>query len=614
MISGRYDCVIVGSGIAGALIAKRLGSAGKRVLVIEAGEAIQPNINTYMERFYKATAKVPESPYPPDFVDSEGRLLDPGKIPAGRPTVLTLDGKSWKNPKQSYLIQKGSLAFASTYERIAGGTSRHWLGTCLRLVPNDFRMKSTYGKSDDWPSGLVDWPIGYSDLESWYCDAEAEIGVSADRKEQTYHGIEISRDYPMPALPKSRVDMAVANAIDGLTLEEGIRLTAEEVRGTPAARNSQPYQSRRVCAGNTNCIPICPIQAKYDPTITLNEAFNTGNVEIAYQTVANNVAVDENGRVTGIEYINYQDKGQLRRGSIQAKTFVIAANAIETPRLLLMSASRKGVANSKRNVGKYLMDHPLYLAWALMPQNSPIFPYRGPLSTSGIEITRDGAFRSTRAAFRIEIGNEGWNFPKDDPNVTTADFVTGSNDSGTNVSKQKLFGTALVQRLNSILTRQFRLGILVEQTPESTNTVSLATEEDGLGLPRPEIKYDLSDYTKRGFEAAKKAADDIFLKLGVEQQFTTEITSKNDDPCVFEWPKGSGKFIKFYGAGHIVGTCRMGSEPANSVVDSNLRCWDHPNLFIAGSSVFPTVATGNPTLTIAALSLRLAEHIKKELS
>ena len=99
-----------------------------------------------------------------------------------RPTVLTLDASNWQNPKQAYLIQQGPLAFGSTYDRVGAGTTRHWLGTSLRFVPNDFKMKTVYGR-------LVDWPFGYDELEVWYGRAEHEIGVSADKANQDYLGI-----------------------------------------------------------------------------------------------------------------------------------------------------------------------------------------------------------------------------------------------------------------------------------------------------------------------------------------------------------------------------------------------------------------------------------------
>jgi choline dehydrogenase-like flavoprotein len=128
-----------------------------------------------------------------------------------------------------------------------------------------------------------------------------------------------------------------------------------------------------------------------------------------------------------------------------------------------------------------------------------------------------------------------------------------------------------------------------------------------LGLPRPQIAYDLSDYTKRGIAAAKKMADVIFTKMNATP-FTTE--PKTDDPMSFEWTIDSQKTrIGFMGAGHLMGTCRMGDNPKTSVVNSDQRSWDHRNLFLVGSGVFPTTATANPTLTLAALALRTAKTI-----
>src|ERR1700743_315341 len=268
-----YDVVIVGAGVSGALIAKQLGMAGKKVLILESGAGLPANNNDFMNRFYTALAKVPEIPYTPDLFNPPGsfNLANPTKLNAARPTVLTLDASNWKDPNQSYMIQSGPLAFGSTYERVAGGTMRHWLGTSLRFVPNDFKMKSQYNQE-------IDWPIGYNDLEKWYGAAESEIGVSANVADQAYLGITFPPNYkyPMNPIPASLVDNAVNQGVNGTNFQG----TPLVVSGTPAGRNSQPYQNRRVCAGNTNCIPICPIQAKYDPSVTLAEALRSGNVVV----------------------------------------------------------------------------------------------------------------------------------------------------------------------------------------------------------------------------------------------------------------------------------------------------------------------------------------------
>jgi glucose dehydrogenase len=642
MADDDVDVAIVGSGFTGALIANELAKQGKRVVILEAGAGIPTDINEYMNRFYKAAAKIPESPYTPTLFDKDGQfseaINDPSKVLAGRPNALTLGPEDWANPAKSYLAQsrvkedgKPGTPFSSTYDRIAGGTS-HWLGTCLRLVPNDFRMKSLYGKS---VPEFVDWPIGYDDLNFWYGKAEEELGVSADIEDQKYLGIYFPPEYPrypMPRIPESLTDRAVRVALQNLEPAETAFLgmsqppTELKVRGTPAARNSQPYRNRRACAGNTNCIPICPIQAKYDPTITLKEALNHKFVTMMSHTVARDIVLDSDGRVAQINYIRYSTGPQheIATGSIKAKIFVIAGNAIETPRLLLMSRNEgrtpNGVANSSGMVGRHLMDHPSYLAWGLLPNFAkPLYPYRGPLITSGIEDLRDGPFRTERGAFRVDIGNEGWNFviagstAGTDPDVTTIDFVNGVNRSSANENGNTgvgMFGKDLTAKLNEIITRQFRVGFLIEQIPDSSNRVTLSEFKDGLDLPRPKIAYSLSPYEKRGIVAAKRLTDLLFKKMGAKD--STRIMG--DDPTRFvEQIDGQRVTLNYAGAGHIMGTYRMGFTARDSVVDSFQRSHDHGNLYLVGSGTFPTGATANPTLTIAALALRTAERIAKRV-
>ena len=633
----KCDVAIVGSGFAGAMIANELSQKGISVVVLEAGAGITPNINDYMKRFYKADAKVPESPYPPEFVDSKGDVIEPAKVAAGRPTVLTLGASNWKDPKQAYLVQKGPRPFASTYERVAGGTS-HWLGTSLRFVPNDFRMKASYGKNQPGFS-LPDWPTAISSetMSPYYARAESELGVSADVKEQSFLGISFSKgyNYPMPRIPPSLLDQRIGDALTLLNDDEtkflGMDkpLTQVAVRSLPAARNSRPYRNRRACAGNTNCIPICPIQAKYDPTITLNEATNRG-AQLIDHAVAREIVID-NDRVSQINFIRYKDEAgpKTADGCLKARIYVIAGNAIETPRLLLMSKNQgrtaKGVANSSDLVGRNLMDHPYYVAWGLLPMTArPVFPYRGPLITSGIGDLCDGPFRAKRAAFRIDIGNEGWNYViaggafGADPHLTTIDFVNGMNSSGLNKQEfsqvkdnSALLGAGLAQKLNDLVSRQFRIGFLVEQTPDPNNRVTLSsTFTDALGLPRPEISYDISDYTKQGIVASFRTKNLIFRKMAA-QDFTERAEG---DPTGFdEVIDGQTVKLNYGGAGHIMGTYRMGDNPKTSVVDSFQRSHDHNNLYLVGSGTFPTGGTANPTLTLSALAMRTADSIVSDL-
>ena len=614
----EYDVVIVGSGVSGAIIAKQLVAAGKTVVMLEAGDALDASPRN---RFYLSTVKgAPESPYTPDLFGADGNLADPTLQDAPRPTVLAIGPGTWTDPHQSYLDQKGPLPFGSTYERTTGGTTRHWLGSSFRLCPNDFRVRSEYGV-------LVDWPIGYDDLAvppsanpqagAYYERAETEVGVSADVARQAYLGIEFTPGYAykMPGILPSLVDAAVESAAARVDVD-GIALA---VTPTPAARNSvdggDPY-GRAQCQGNTNCIPLCPIQAKYDATATLGPLIAQGPPAFTLwtNTVATKVVAGADGAISAIEYAKYDPAGKqpTTHGSVSAKRYVLAANAIETAKLLLLSkndAYPNGLANSSGQVGKNLMDHPCYLAWAQSAE--PVYPYRGPLSTSGLENARDGAFRANRAAFRVEIGNDGWDWPTGDPYTTPLDLMLGTNAAGLNPGGDVLFGTALVARLNDVLTRQFRVAMLMEQSPEETNTVTLSDQTDALGLPLPQITYDLSDYTKAGYVAAVRTASALFEAMGA-----TEYTAPpaDNDPAGFSVEvDGKPVRVKTWGAGHVAGTYRMGSDKASSVVDKYQRSWDHPNLFLVGSGVFPTIATGNPTLTIAALAFWAADTVLADL-
>jgi glucose dehydrogenase len=619
----NYDVVIVGAGVSGSIIALQLATAGKRVLIIEAGVAVPANRNEYLTNFYLNPDKVPESPYPPVPLNSN---LDPGHQATPRATILGLMNST--DPNKSYLIQPAPspthspdvLPFGSTYERIAGGTTWHWLGTSLRLVPNDLQMYTKYGVFGP----AADWPIDYDELANLYGQAEHEIGVSASVAQQAPLEAAIGLkyppgyQYPLNPIPLSLVDQAVVSGVKGMTVDG----KPVFVSPTPAGRNSQPNGKRPTCAGNTNCIPICPIQAKWDAAITLNKALDAGpgKVTVVAQAVARKVLVGSDGRIAGIEYVTWDKQNNPTPGAPQVArgtNYVLAAHAIENVKLLLMSASNSlpnGVANGSDQVGRNLMDHTIYLSWALMPEGRAVFPYRGPLSTSGIESLRDGPFRSSRSAYRIEIGNEGWNFPIGDPYVTVLDFINGSNNSMLNPitppgtkpgASLRLGGTALALAVNDRLTRQFRLGCLVEQAPQASNQVTLdRTHTDGLGFPRPKISYGLDEYTLRGFASARQTCSAIYKSMGATE--FTDYTGKTYLAGYFEY---NGESYASFGAGHLMGTHRMGNDRTTSVVDANQHSHDHANLWIVGSGSFPSCATPNPTLTIAALAFKTAASV-----
>lgn len=599
----NYDVVIVGSGFVGANMAYLLAQQQKRVLILEAGPGLEHSREDYMENFFLNTFKSPSSPYPPN-----DNALDPANTYVPRPTIQALvetdanGDPTWSNPDYSYFVySEGSKPFASTYERLAGGTGNHWMGTCLRMTDNDMKTNTLYGYG-------LDWPIAYSDIEDYYGIAESLIGVSADVSEQELIGtlFPAGYEYPMQSLPKSHWDQVFAASVDGQQLTSD-NSSGALVTGTPAGRNSQPGfdVNRRVCHGNTNCTPICPIQAKYDTQYTLRKAFDTGYVDMISRAVVNEVMTDGNN-VTSVNYLTYegtfvdpQNQQAIGNGTATGDVYVLAAHAVENARILLHS----DVANSSGLVGRHLMDHPIYLAWGLMPVGNPSYCYRGPIATSGVENLRDGGFRNNRAPWRIEIGNEGWNWPITDPYTTGMDYVYGTNNGGLNDNASILSNSDYIATLNGLLTRQFRMGFLVEQEADPGNRVELSLEHtDGLGLRRPKITYDLSDHTRAGFKSAKEATDTIMALLGATQYTATDASAGT----TFEYENTP---YNYNGAGHLCGTHVMGTNSGNSVVDSFQRSWDYPNLYIAGCGSMPSIGTQNPTLTMLALCARTVDDI-----
>ncbi len=531
------DAIIVGSGFAGALLADRLAGMGVRTAVLEAGPWVDRGVA--FETFLGAVIKTPECPYE--------------RTPAADFPV-THDENHWYR-------QSGPDPFRSTYLKAVGGSSWHWLGTCVRCLPSDFRMRSLFDRA-------VDWPIGYDDLEPFYAQAERELGVAGDAADDL--GSPRSGPFPMPPVPPSWLDGVFGRALAG---------TGLRVRPTPQARNSVAREGRPACCGSATCIPICPVAAKYDATVHVRRAEAKG-AAVHDRTTAIFVETGRDGWVSGIRYARPDGSGGIARGRV----YVLAAHAVETLRLLLHSSSERtpaGVANRSGQVGRNLMDHPIQLSWALA--GDPVWPYRGPLSTSAIESTRDGDFRRNRSALRIEIGNNGWDWPTGGA-ITLADLLAGGG----------LRGAELRQAVTDHAARHVRLASLTEQLPDEENRVTLdARDRDALGVPLPRVHYRVDAYSRAGLTAARQIHDEIFARLNASEMHHSDT---------------------YQGAGHIMGTTRMGDDPARSVVDRDLRCHDHPNLFLVGAGAFPTSSTANPTLTVAALALRAVRAVAETLS
>ena len=451
-----------------------------------------------------------------------------------------------------YVIEKGPHKYNALYIRGVGGTTWHWAGETWRFLPNDFKLQSVYGVGRDWT-------LSYDELEPYYCEAEAEIGVagSADL------GSPRSKPYPMEGLAASAMDK---------TFQKLLKPLGYDVIVQPAARNTRAYDERPPCCGNNNCMPLCPIGAQYSGDVHARKAEQVG-AQLIPNAVAYKIEVGANRRVQRIHYKDPSGKSH----AVAAKIFVIAAHGIETPKLLLISRSQytpNGVANTSDQVGRNLMDHPGFSVQFTMPE--PVYPGRGPQEISGIVSLRDGAFRKDYGGIKIGL----WN-------------GTSLTDIAAEQIARGYAGKALEQHIRDTAARRCVFTSFHEQLPDPQNRVTASKLLDPIGIPRPEITYSIDDYTLRSVHQVRKIFGDMMAAFGATEVRYADSLSPNN---------------------HIMGTTIMGDDPKTSVVDKDCRTHDHANLFIASSSVFSSSSSVNSTLTIAALSLRLADQIAREVA
>lgn len=608
----EFDVVIIGAGISGAMIAKELAKQcpGISILILEAGTGNTNDFSDYEKynnQYYTALYKTPNAPYTdPKFAPSPS-VMDITQITPGEIS------------DSGYFVQKGPFPFLSNYNRNVGGTTLHWLGTTLRMCPNDFKMKTLYDRGEDWP-------ITYEELKPYYRRAEFEIGVSAEVEEQEILGITFEDGYvfPMHKIPQSYLDKHMSDGLNGKTITMAGVEYPLEIISTPQGRNGMPnhlYDNGtgfqpvgavgapdlgQRCEGNSNCVPICPVQAKYSGMKTLHDALKMEGVEIRTQSPVSHLTISADRKM--IEEVHYKtytydENGKrafIKSHSVKGKTVVLAANAIENAKILLAS----NACTTSGLVGRNLMDHFVMLTWGFFDQ--PIGAYRGPGSTSGMPLTRDGDFRKIHSAFRIEVGNWGWSWPMVTPESTLVNAVDSD-----------LFGEDLIQSIRNTTSRQFRMGWEIEQLPSLNNYISIDEKyKDDLGNYRPVINYTLVPYEMRAAAEAKRYSDTVFKALDVDDKTQYNTT----DPGYFEYTyrdeEGEEKTFKgtMNGAGHVVGCHKMGTEKTGSVVNTKQRAHDHENLFVVGCGSFPTIATSNPTLTMAALVYMAADEIAKDFN
>lgn len=500
------DLVIVGCGAGGATLAQRLGRAGWRVVVLEAGPFWDPD---------------------EDWVSDE----------AGSHRLYWTDERIIGGEDPVELGKNNS-------GRGVGGSMVHYAGYTPRFHPSDFETHTRDGVG-------IDWPISYRDLEPHYERLERELPVAG----QSWPWGE-PHDYPHAPHPISGgAERAWA----------GARRAGVEMRVGPVGIANGGFGNRPHCIYRGFCLQGCKVNAKASPLVTHVPDAIAHGVEIRPDSMAVRVEVDAHGRCTGVTYFQ-AGRERFQRGDAVA----LACYSIETPRLLLNSTSAPfpgGLGNGGGLVGRYLMVQGASQVAGRFPETLRMYKAPPP-EISSEQFYETDARRGFARGFSIQTLGPlpiGW-----------AEHVLAEGH----------WGHALREYMRDY-NHWFTLGVLSELLPLAHNRVTLAPERDALGMPIARLDYTQGDNDRANIAWAKGKLEEIWDAAGAEETLAIDRYA------------------------HLVGGCRMGSRPEDSVVDADHRVWGVPNLFIAGGSVMPTQGAANPSLTIMALASRLAERLAR---
>jgi choline dehydrogenase-like flavoprotein len=499
------DVLIVGSGACGGLVAKELSDQGFSVVVIENGKRFQPSV---------------------DLANSE---TNSGKIQWNEPRVYT--GKDAIVPKAGIGVGGGTLT---------------WLGVMPRFHQADFKTYSSEGVG-------ADWPITYEDLVPYYSKIERDFGLAGEC------GPFAPESYSLP-MPPHRMSWHAQ------VLSRGAHKMGATPFAPPIAINSVEFDGRPACVYCGWCGSGCPTQAKATSQGTYLAKAEAAGVQVISEAFVYRVNYDpESGRVTGVLYLDAEGNEH----ELRARLVILAAHALETPRLLLLSACPSfpdGLANSSGVVGKYLLSHPTWQVFGTFDE--PINAYKG-----------------------IQMGQVMiQDYYKPDPKNDYARGFVLLSYMMTPISYANLSGDFIGPEFKQFLHDYSYTAAWwahAEGLPSENNTVTLDPDvKDHRGLPVARLTTEWLDNDVKLAGAGRDKAVEMMEASGARKV----------------------RVGLNYGA-HAMGTCRMGNDPDSSVVNEFCQSHDIPNLFICDTSVFVTGSGLNPTLTAMAIASRSVDYI-----
>jgi choline dehydrogenase-like flavoprotein len=530
----HVNAVVVGAGAAGGIVAKELSTAGLSVVLLERGKWYTAH-DCRKDDLRNQRTTVLGNAFGPD--------------DEGNPRV-------WVDTKgESHLVLPSESAYQNNAACVGGGTLSYG-AQAWRYMPQDFRMRSTYGAPEG--SSLEDWPISYDDLEQFYDKAEYEIGISGDYSGTPFKGPR-KRDLPMPPLPPNR--------------EFGILEPAAKRLGLhpfhlPMARNSVPYNGRGPCMRCRWCCGFaCEVDAKNGSQNTvIPVALATGNCELRTECMAAWILTDDRGRARGVTYLDGNGRWQGQSADI----VVVSSCAIESARLLLNSKSRlfpNGLGNRYDQVGRHLQGH--HYTGAIGYFDFETYDDVGPGASIAVTdynhgtpgLCGGGMLANEFIRLPIHMVDR---MPKDTPR----------------------WGLAHKQAMRAWHKRSIVVMGPTQQIPTATGRMTVDQRvRDKWGLPVARFEGNVHPHTFEIGDVQGKRAEGWLKEAGA---IHTEVMA--------------GHPTNVSAGQHQAGTCRMGDDPRSSVVNKTCQVHDADNVFVIDSSVHVTNGGFNPALTIMAIA------------
>lgn len=515
----EFEYVIIGSGVAGAIVAQRLleNDPQASVAIVEAGRRV-PLKDRRKWWDFVSTGANPYEEYHDLPIESENQSV--GKEP-------------WTF-EESRLMGRG-------------GSTVHWGGWALRFKEEDFETCSRTGRG-------ADWPIMYRDLESYYDRAETLLGVSGRASDSKGDVLPPRKsDYPLDPFPFVEADRPLIHAMQRLEIGYG----------------HMPMARFRMCMTTGTC-RYCPFGARFTAAYLLDEIESNPrytNFRYFDQSPCERLLTDKKNLVHAAEVFSTESGNRI---TLEGSHFIVASGAYESPKLLQRSIAKewpKGIGNDRDLVGRFLISHPFLHVRAELPSNA-----------------------------------NRWNQELDFPTLMSRHFDTPEQQAYGKLflfkdrsrPKVDLAGMMIAGKTRAQIERatmgpmEIELQGLMEEFSIFDNRVSLGANSNRIGLPQTKVDF------SREFDFADRAK----TRLEIMQRIVRETGAKITKAAV-----------RAQRGDHSASTCRMGDSPATSVVDRDLRVHDVENLWVCSNAVFPSGAAVNPTLTLSALSLRLADKL-----